>query len=413
MSDDQLQNIERLLENVGAKVEKSEEIARLKGENFNIFSILGVETKENKTHSNFLTSLLNPKGEHGLGDVFLRHFYDMILPIISSEDGVKQNIVRGLINDSVVVKTEDPGGADGGRVDISIRGSGDTGIIFIENKIYAGDQFRQIARYSKNHDAERKIVFYLTLDGHSPSEGSTTKKDGLGSVKADEDFFLLSYQTDVIYWLEKCQKEASDYPIIRETIKQYLILIKKLTGQLTSSDMKEEIIEKVLSSKANYDSAHYISNLIIDIDRESYKKIIDSIQLFLLKDNLSIDRSRTGRLDGGFIPVIQHNGYDIGIQIELRNDYFFFCVAEFHKPRNPKINKDNRFDSISAFLIGNLVEYPIKRGRSGYTLVGDIHFEHKFNPDSRFSEPDSEFSTKLVTQILNYINYSRIKEFID
>jgi len=53
---DKLQDVKKLLSNVADKVERSKEISRLKGENFNVFSILGFETKENKTHSRFLTS---------------------------------------------------------------------------------------------------------------------------------------------------------------------------------------------------------------------------------------------------------------------------------------------------------------------------------------------------------------------
>ena len=64
-------NIERMLK--GAKViwNQQEEIKRLKGEHFNIFSVLNMETRENATHSAFLGELLNPKGSHLFGSLFL------------------------------------------------------------------------------------------------------------------------------------------------------------------------------------------------------------------------------------------------------------------------------------------------------------------------------------------------------
>ncbi len=279
---EQLENVKKILVDVGNKIERSKEIARLKGENFNIFSILGVETKENRTHSNFLASLLNPKGEHGLNDTFLQLFYDTIIPIVTSVE--KQKIINKLRSDTVTVKTEDTDGIDAGRVDISIRSK--NGIIFMENKIYAGDQNNQIAKYSKNHKEKNKLVFYLTLYGKSPSNESLEKKDSSEKVKVSDDFFLLSYQTDVINWLEKCQKEAADYPIIRETIKQYLILIKKLTGQLTTQIEMNEIHNLI---KENYLSAITISNNIEEVK-------IDLIKNLIIKITESLEK----KLDGNW-----------------------------------------------------------------------------------------------------------------
>jgi hypothetical protein len=253
-------NIERLLKNVNGKIKKSEELAKLKGENFNLFSILGVETKENKAHSNFIAELLNPEGSHGLGTVFLELFYKMALKVVQNPENkerekIKQwcDVIEQLQSEKKVsVITEkylgviDNENQEGGRVDIAITGK--NGNIFIENKIYAGDQDKQILRYSK---VPNSVVFYLTLDGHAPSEESSDE------LTPGKDFFLLSYKEDIKNWLKACQKEVSDFPIIRETIKQYLILIKKLTGQLTTNEMEKEIQSLLIQ---NIDSANFIAN---------------------------------------------------------------------------------------------------------------------------------------------------------
>ena len=63
-----------LLNQVDTIAKHSEELSKLNGENFNIFSILGLESNENRTHSNFIAALLNPKGSHGLSNVFLDLF---------------------------------------------------------------------------------------------------------------------------------------------------------------------------------------------------------------------------------------------------------------------------------------------------------------------------------------------------
>lgn len=57
--------IETLFKEISAICKRYEEIAKLTGENFNIFQILGLQTSEVRLHSAFLAELLNSKGLHG------------------------------------------------------------------------------------------------------------------------------------------------------------------------------------------------------------------------------------------------------------------------------------------------------------------------------------------------------------
>ena len=63
-----------LLRNAQVLLNKEYESQKNKGELFNTFSILKMETAENKTHSNFIAELLNPKGSHLKGSIFLELF---------------------------------------------------------------------------------------------------------------------------------------------------------------------------------------------------------------------------------------------------------------------------------------------------------------------------------------------------
>ncbi|WP_417601041.1 PD-(D/E)XK nuclease family protein [Owenweeksia hongkongensis] len=49
-------------------------VSEANSEDFNIFSILNMETNEVKTHSTFLAELLNPHGSHSMGETFLQLF---------------------------------------------------------------------------------------------------------------------------------------------------------------------------------------------------------------------------------------------------------------------------------------------------------------------------------------------------
>ena len=72
----QITEIKALLSGVSEIKKKYDEIAILTGENFNVFNILGLSTKEVRTHSAFIAELLNPKGSHGQGDTFLKLFVE-------------------------------------------------------------------------------------------------------------------------------------------------------------------------------------------------------------------------------------------------------------------------------------------------------------------------------------------------
>ena len=70
-------NIETLLRQISKIVEREktqQEEKRKRGENFNIFDVLGLSTSEVRLHSAFLAELLNPNGNHGLGNQFLEAF---------------------------------------------------------------------------------------------------------------------------------------------------------------------------------------------------------------------------------------------------------------------------------------------------------------------------------------------------
>lgn len=120
----------------------------------------------------------------------------------------------------------------GGRLDICIRDHNNHFIV-VENKIYAPEQPKQLERYHRQYP--NADLFYLTLDGSSPSEESK------GYLKEKEDFKCLSYDKNIIEWLEDCRKEVVIFPMIREAISHYINLIKYLTNQTTNQNMEQEL----------------------------------------------------------------------------------------------------------------------------------------------------------------------------
>ncbi len=66
-----IKEVRQLLQSVTAIKNKYDEINRLTGADYNVFNVLRLKRDEVRLHSRFIGDLLNPKGKHGRGDVFL------------------------------------------------------------------------------------------------------------------------------------------------------------------------------------------------------------------------------------------------------------------------------------------------------------------------------------------------------
>ena len=206
-----------------------------KGENYNLFSILSIERYELK-HSALIANLLDPKGSHGCGDAFLRAFFEIALKerTYLFEDCTLPHSYTEYYTGPIA-------GDTGGRIDILVESKSSHYGLIIENKIYAGDQDKQLTRYDnygkKTFGAGRYLLVYLTLFGSEASKESTATKS------AEEVGYLrLSYAEDILRWLEQCVRLADNKPLVRESLNQYIRTIKQLTYQ----DMNQENIQKII-----------------------------------------------------------------------------------------------------------------------------------------------------------------------
>jgi hypothetical protein len=247
-----MEDLEELLQQISKIVEKDEikkEEQRKRGERFNIFNVLNLTSDEVRLHSAFLAELLNVNGSHDCGDVFLKAFIEeMKLQDLDFE--VQGSTVE--TEKDIGIKTE----TEGGRIDIIITSNNNKAII-IENKIYAGDQENQIIRYNKygedKYGEYNYKLLYLTLDGHDVSNESK------GKLIENKDYFPISYRDDISKWLKRCIELSATKPLIRETIQQYLNLIKQLTNTDMEKDFNKKIIELV---KKDTNNLNAISTII-------------------------------------------------------------------------------------------------------------------------------------------------------
>ena len=260
-----------LLQEVQKIIEKHKILAIKKGEDFNLFSIMQMESNETFTHSAIISALLDPKGNHYKGELFLELFLDEI-----KYDYTGERLELTVIKTEFHIGKIDNKCEKGGFIDILIEfSSGKT--IAIENKIYANDQPGQLYRY-KQYNRKKTSIYYLNLFGVKPSEHSHK------TLKENEDYNIVSYQNHILKWLKKCIENSTNELIVNSSIKQYFILIQKLTHTMDKTrekELKNAIIDNLEAAK--YVSHNY-TNIIYNIREQFRQHLINS-----LKTELTVD----------------------------------------------------------------------------------------------------------------------------
>jgi hypothetical protein len=347
--------LEKLLNASREIVETHLKEKKEKGEDFNVFSILGMETNETKTHSAMLVALLDPKGNHYYDVQFLKLFLDEI--------GYKEYLDKDLA--LVKVKAEHHLGkisedyTSGGFIDVLITFPSGKAIA-IENKINAGDQLNQMYRYSlfKGKDCQ---LYYLNKEGKTPTESS------LLSLTYN-DYDIISYNHHILNWLEKCLSIVKIGSIVENVLKQYQILIKNLTNTMDKqleNNLNALIVKNL--SEAKYIHSHYekavnsirekLRNAIYDkiktLELPTYVYLGNDVthvhsQIWLSSDMLdnkniqfglesfSGKGNNNGRI---FIGLFSHkNNYDALRDGDYRLNSYWPLVSDIKTPSNNPLN---------------------------------------------------------------------------
>ena len=233
------------------------------GKNFNIFTTINVTTDEVR-HSRFLAELLNPLGSHGQKNFFLNKFKNHIQPVLEKGKNTNTSHKNLVVSDSIfseksVVKIEytPPEKLESeinSRLDILIESSDRKKAIIIENKIYANEGPTQLERYKnsgeKKYGYDNFILLYLTLDGKISDDKY---------LASGIDYYCISYKQEIVQFLNQCSEELSVANHLKVIIDHYIDLIKILTMK---EDPKDDIINLILKSKENFQSAQLISSQV-------------------------------------------------------------------------------------------------------------------------------------------------------
>lgn len=229
-------------ENLGLLLERFREFTidiearKKRGQNdFNpLLCVQKIDNEENM-HSGFLYALLNPCGEHYQDDLFLKLFVESI--------GLQEWF--GSTSGAEVYKEKK-------RIDIHITNGARH--IIVENKTKAGDQPKQIERYieaiakvdssdgvesnerESSVEYENIAVVYLAPYIKNPTQQSLGKWQIQGESLVDSEnnqvrFKAISYENEIIDWLESALNEAGGISNLRMAIECYTDVVKRLTEQ--------------------------------------------------------------------------------------------------------------------------------------------------------------------------------------
>ncbi|MBR4328321.1 MAG: PD-(D/E)XK nuclease family protein, partial [Candidatus Riflebacteria bacterium] len=152
---------DKIVEKVKKLLTEEEAINKATAKDFNIYRILGIESKETLI-CRAIAALLDDN-YHNQGDCFLKLFFEQVLNREYTKKAYQ--IITEYYIDS------------GRRIDIAIKSKEnetEKEFIPIEVKIFAGDQKNQCYDYCSCKENNEKKIYYLTLDGRLPSEYSVS-----------------------------------------------------------------------------------------------------------------------------------------------------------------------------------------------------------------------------------------------
>jgi hypothetical protein len=173
---------------------------KLQATRFNVFDL--IDPDENKL-SDIIADLLDPKGGHGQGDLFLRLFLEH--PDLAFDSNVKKNTKNATIQREApthgIPKYRR-------RIDILINAGV---LIAIENKVDASEQEDQVKDYLEHlyyctRGCPRQLKFiYLTRDRRPPKSLSPLI---LRMQQQNRSLAIWSYDAELRKWLETCREKC-------------------------------------------------------------------------------------------------------------------------------------------------------------------------------------------------------------
>jgi len=253
----------------------------------NIFEILKISKTEIR-HSNFLSWLINPKGSHGLGEIFLKKF---LREVFSSEKStnIDQIEVNKIDYSNVEIIREWK------NIDLLI--ILDDIVISIENKVYSKEHSNQLVRYRKIVEEEfpkkRKSFVYLT------PEGIDSEQESEVYIPLSYNFIIESIDRVLEIYKESVSNKIKNY------LMDYSVILKR---EIMGNDKLTELSNRIYKNHKE----------ILDFIFEKKPDMLDDVRFWLT--NILKER--------GFI-VGSENKYYVRFTTKKINDLTYYNKVNY------------------------------------------------------------------------------------
>lgn len=277
---------------------------------YNIFTLFHKFSDEVNLHSNFIASLLDPNGDHYRGDLFLKIFLETCGIDDFGIDTSRTTVFKEFKHIDIYI-------SDGKKH------------IILENKVYANDQPTQIARYIKaiqNKDTEDEDIYvlYLHPDGKLPDNQSFGDYHArLLGENSSIKFKVISYDKEILEWIDKCKNEVSNITDLNVFLSQYKDVIEMIYNRYKRID-KMEKANLVEIFKENYTAVSEIASNYQEMRKNIIDEFFKNVKGILendLKDKYSIELNSVA-----YRPIAIKN---VKTQDEKWKNFYF--TVEFQK----------------------------------------------------------------------------------
>lgn len=209
---------------VKQKIERAELLDRKEATEFNVFDIIAPD--ENKV-SDVVALMLDPRGVHGQGDLFLRLLIERVNAGLNGAHTKRALVKREALTDKICNNRR--------RIDVLVD-FGD--IIAIENKLFApesGEQVKDYIEHLRSCMSSRSVkatLIYLSPHGRPPD---SLNDDEMTQHITANRLRCWKYGKDLRDWLMVC-RERCEAPRFRDFISDFIGYIERTLTQSADYD---------------------------------------------------------------------------------------------------------------------------------------------------------------------------------
>jgi hypothetical protein len=218
------EELNRFFSDAKHQVELTEQMDRTEASGFNVFDL--IRPDENRL-SDVLALLLDPRGAHGQGDLFLRLLIEKLDTGLSAEQTKHAWVQREAPTRRIDNNRR--------RMDVLVD-AGD--LVAIENKVNAAEQPEQVKDYLQHlrHCVQGRsassTLIYLTPSGRPPDSIS---REDMDREVAGNRLRCWSYGKHLRVWLEACRSQC-EAPRFRDFLTDFIHYIELVLKRESEND---------------------------------------------------------------------------------------------------------------------------------------------------------------------------------